>query len=89
MKSNRMRIGRPAGRIAKDLASAYLVASGGVSLGVDLTQMAPPAPVTHLHPDQIIEDILLATLSRVQASANPELAAAAARYMTLLREKAV
>ena len=56
---------------------------------IDLQRMSPPLPIVRIEPDQIIEDLLVATLTRVQRSNRGELAAAAARYLTLLREKAL
>ena len=78
---------RSAGGIRKNLTSSWTLSSTSPML--ELAQMPAPLPVSPLDPDQIIEDILVSTLTRVQASAKPELAAAAARYITLLRQKAL
>jgi hypothetical protein len=47
--------------------------------------MAPPTPVSEISPDQIVTDILVSTLLRVQQSGNKEISAAAARYLSVLR----
>ncbi|MGZ8938963.1 MAG: hypothetical protein ACXW32_07110 [Limisphaerales bacterium] len=56
---------------------------------IALETLPAPLPVSRVHPDQLIEDILVATLRRVQDNASPEVAAAAARYISLLSESAV
>jgi hypothetical protein len=98
MKSSRLRIIEPSVGRVKHLAPALLLAFANQEetskfstskMAANLAQMAAPVPVQQVQPDQVIEDILIATLKRVQNSANPELAAAALRYITLLKEKAV
>ena len=89
MKSNRMRYLRPAGGRSKGPTLPWLLSPTHAAERVKLSKMPAPNPVSRLHPDQVIEDILVSTLVRVQKTANPELAAAAARYIALLREKAI
>jgi hypothetical protein len=98
MKSSRLRLIEPSVGRVKHLAPALLLAFANQEetsklsaskLATNLTEMAAPVPIQQIQPDQVIEDIIIATLKRVQNSANPELAAAALRYITLLKEKAV
>ena len=83
MKSNRMRFRRPALGIERRLQGNGLLELTGP---LQLEQLPAPLPIAKVAPDQVIEDILLATLRRVQKSGSPEVAAAAARYMSLLTE---
>lgn len=86
MKSNRMRLSQPETGI-KDRRTG--VALGLTSYAVKLQELPAPVPIAKVSPDQLIEDILVCTLRRVQNTAAPEVAAAAARYLTLLSEKAL
>jgi hypothetical protein len=63
--------------------------STDASLPIALETLPAPLPVSKVHPDQLIEDILIATLRRVQDNASPEVAAAASRYISLLSESAL
>jgi hypothetical protein len=89
MKSNRMLLKTSAVETANRFESHHIstVPTSGQSL--DLKEMPAPLAISRVAPDQIIEDILVSTLLRLQSSAKGDLAAAAARYLTLLREKAL
>ena len=98
MKSSRLRLIEPSVGRVKHLAPALLLAFANQEettklaapqLPADLVEMAAPVPIRQVEPDQVIEDILIATLTREQNSATPQLAAAALRYITLLKAKAV
>lgn len=56
---------------------------------VNLREMAPPSAIAKIHPDQVVEDILMSTLLKVQSQASPEISAAAARFVELIREKSI
>jgi hypothetical protein len=87
MKSNRMRLGQPnigiAGRLEPKLIFEVMEDR------VIIESLPAPLPISKVSPDKLIEDILVSTLRRVQGSASPEVAAAAARYISLLSESAV
>ncbi|HEX7860372.1 MAG TPA: hypothetical protein VF773_08615 [Verrucomicrobiae bacterium] len=51
--------------------------------------MPAPLPIAKVSPDQLIEDVLISTLRRLQENSSPEVSAAAARYISLLSEKAL
>ena len=87
MKSNRMRLWQPIFGIEGRIHAEGLCQLEESPLEMD--KIAPPLPITKVSPDQLIEDILVATLRRVQKSASPEVAAAAARYISLLSENAL
>jgi hypothetical protein len=87
MKSNRMRLSQPRIGIKDRIKAGVILGMTGST--VRLEELPAPLPITKVPPDQLIEDILISTLRRVQNSAAPEVAAAAARYITLLSEKAV
>ena len=48
-------------------------------------QLPAPLPIRSIKPEEIVQDILEATLVRVQKTANLEVAAEAARCLTVLR----
>lgn len=75
MKSNRMRIFS----YAKGRSSARWASE------VDLENMPPPEPIQKPDPEKIVEDILVATLKRLQKGGNSEIAAAAEHYLEVLR----
>jgi hypothetical protein len=52
---------------------------------VRLTEMPAPEALPEISPDQVVTDILICTLERVQRSSSPSVAAAAARYLESLR----
>ena len=87
MKSNRMRLGPTSLGTTRRLASklTFEVMEDHVSL----ENLPAPLPISKVSPDKLIEDILVSTLRRVQGSASPEVAAAAARYISLLSENAI
>jgi hypothetical protein len=89
MKSNRIRPNRQEIETLSRVKSSWMPTAGGCGPLINLESMAAPVAIERAETDQIIEDILIATLLRVQKSAKGELAAAAARYVTLLQEKAV
>jgi len=85
MKSNRLRLYSPFDN-PREKIKVFECESG---LPISLAALPAPLPISKVAPDQLIEDILLATLRRVQSNSSPEVAAAAARYITLLSEKAL
>ena len=85
MKSNRMRLYSPTTK-AREKINGFECVSG---IPISLATLPAPLPINKVAPDQLIEDILLATLRRVQENSSPEVAAAAARYITLLSENAL
>jgi hypothetical protein len=87
MNSNRIRLFTPNAATNARFRSAQVETT--VSYPVNLEDLPPPLPIAKISPDQLIEDILIATLRRVQGNSSPEVAAAAARYITLLTEKAL
>ena len=58
---------------------------GGSLPSPRLSEMPAPGPIEPVTPDQVVVDIIVSTLSRVQRSANPDVAAAASRYLSSLR----
>jgi hypothetical protein len=87
MKSNRMRLGHPSVGKMRCRETKLLVEF--IEPPVCMESLPPPLPISKVSPDELIEDILVSTLRRVQGSASPEVAAAAARYISLLSENAV
>jgi hypothetical protein len=88
MKSNRMRVGMPVIGAVNRFQHVWLSPiCRKDTAAVALEQMPPPAPISKIKPDQVVEDILVSTLLRVQSSATPEIAAAAAKYLALLKAK--
>lgn len=87
MKSNRMRLFTPITSESDSLRRELLLAGSAGSVAIE--SLPAPLPVRKIHPDQLIEDILVATLRRVQENASPEIAAAASRYISLLSESAL
>jgi hypothetical protein len=83
MKSNRMRLSKPF-EAQNRLNTPWNVFSS--KRAIDIRALPPPLPIPKVDPDKVIEDVLVATLKRVQRSAKPEIAAAAARYLSLLIE---
>lgn len=84
MNSNRMRLFTPIISENEGLSRNFF--SAGSHLPLALESLPAPLPVQKIHPDQLIEDILVATLRRVQEDASPEVSAAASRYISLLSE---
>jgi hypothetical protein len=62
---------------------------GEASAPIRLEELPAPLPITKVSPDQLIEDILISTLRRVQENSSPAVSAAAARYITLLSQNAL
>ena len=85
MKSNRMRLYKPETRGRRESELIFAPQPPGISI----EDLPAPLPVAKVSPDQLIEDILIATLRRVQNSSSPEVAAAAARYLALLSQHAL
>jgi hypothetical protein len=52
---------------------------------VRLTEMPSPAVLAPMSPEQVVTDIMISTLIRVQQCSSAEVAAAAARYLATLR----
>jgi hypothetical protein len=74
------------GRWSFDRETIPLVSSAAGTV-VDLSCMPPPPAITPIRPEQVVEDILAATLARVQTEASPQVAAAAARFLARMRAK--
>lgn len=93
MKSNRMRLFKPhnglKGRLEPDLLCSAQYPQNSHHSQIRIEDLPAPLPIAKISPDQLIEDILLATLRRVQNNSSPDVAAAAARYISLLSEKAL
>lgn len=87
MKSNRMRLPKPLIGTEERFHTGLLLGLTGSPVKIE--ELSAPLPISKVSPDQLIEDILISTLRRVQNAASPEVAAAAARYISLLSEKAV
>jgi len=85
MKSNRMRLYTPTTKAIEGLRGGFIQSASTLRM----QSLPAPVPVAKISPDQLIEDILLATLRRVKDQSSPEVAAAAARYITLLSENAL
>ena len=85
MKSNRMRLFTPTTNVVERLRAGFIESA----LPLAMESLPAPLPVAKISPDQLIEDILLATLRRVKEQSSPEVAAAAARYISLLSENAL
>ena len=85
MKSTRMRFETPQTQLPGSCAEVRrdLLLSRGAP--VCLAEMPPPAAIERISPDQVVVDILVATLLKVQKSATPEIVAAAERYLDQLR----
>ena len=66
-----------------------LLEKGSACSPIRLDELPAPLPIAKVSPDQLIEDILISTLRRVQENSAPEVAAAAARYISLLSENAL
>ena len=79
MKSNRMRVFRH-GK-GRDLARWQIDQEGGI----DLESMPRPMAIQKPDPEKIVEDVLVATLKRLQEEGNQEIAAVAERYLGLVR----
>jgi hypothetical protein len=79
MDSNRMRLYTRGKRFASMLAGS------GVADGVNLDEIPAPVAIVKPAPEQIVQDIVLSTLARIQESGSPEIAAAAAHYITRIR----
>jgi hypothetical protein len=86
MKSNRMRsitprvVNRTVGLVLNQCLPEKLLPKP-----VNLDEIPAPAPISKPQPDKIVQDILLSTLLRVQSSSSSEIAAAAARYIEMIR----
>jgi hypothetical protein len=78
MKSNRINFYKASHSLKKSLAT-FSTASAS------LADMPPPQMVASISADQVVSDILVATLLRVQESANAEVAEAVERYLAILR----
>ena len=87
MKSNRMRLYKPTITAVERLRAGFIQSASTLPLSME--SLPAPLPVAKISPDQLIEDILLATLRKVKEQSSPEVAAAAARYITLLSQNAL
>jgi hypothetical protein len=52
---------------------------------VRLAKMPAPTILPDVSPEQVVTDIVISTLQRVQRSSSPDVAAAAARFLSALR----
>jgi hypothetical protein len=87
MKSNRMRVYKPVTGIKERFR--FEAACHTSAFPINLEDLPAPLPIAKISPDQLIEDILVSTLRRLQENSSPEVTAAAARYISLLSEKAL
>lgn len=87
MKSNRMRQLKPK-PLARERFQVCLN-DGNESFPIAFKNLPAPLPIEKIPADQLIEDILVSTLRRVQERSSPEVAAAAARYISLLLDSAI
>ena len=55
---------------------------------MNLKEIPDPLPIAKPQPSQIVQDILVSTLLRVQSTSNEDVAQAAARYLELIRAEA-
>lgn len=85
MNSNRMRLYTPIAGVTKRFGSGV----AKPDTPIRLEDLPAPLPIAKISPDELIEDILISTLRRVQENSSPEVAAAAARYISLLSENAL
>ena len=85
---NSKRLSSRVGPATREIAARWVLSRGLATNAFPLAEMPSPLAVPGIEPDQIIEDILVSTLARVKKCAKPELAAAAARYMAVLQQKA-
>jgi hypothetical protein len=87
MKSNRIRFNFAVSE-ANDRFRTKLSPITSFEAGKLFWQQLPaPLSVPQIGPDEIIRDILEATLLRVQKSSSPDIAAAAVKCLNLLRGK--
>jgi hypothetical protein len=63
----------------------FFLRTPGSPLKID--ELPAPLPIAKVSPDEMIEDIILSTLRRVQQTGSPELAAAASSYISLFSAK--
>ena len=87
MKSNRMRLYQPTITAVERLRAGFIQSASTLPLSME--SLPAPLPIAKVSPDQLIEDILLATLRKVKDQSSQEVAAAAARYISLLSENAL
>ena len=84
MKSNRIRLFQPAAEGENRVAfRRYELLSQPQP--VNLNEMPAPVPIAKPLPNKIVQDILVATLLRLQNHGSAEVAAAAADYLELIR----
>lgn len=87
MNSNRMRPFKPVTAIKERFRFEAIYQTP--TLPIKLEDLPAPLPIAKVSPDQLIEDVLISTLRRLQENSSPEVSAAAARYISLLSEKAL
>ncbi|MGN6384742.1 MAG: hypothetical protein ACTHMT_00745 [Verrucomicrobiota bacterium] len=86
MKSKRLRLTMNAGEEAEIPKDWY---PSRLSEPINWEQMPAPLPITPIEPDEIIRDIIEATLVKVKNNAAAEVAEAAARCLNILNAKKV
>ena len=88
MKLNRMRMALPA-EPSRRIDRGWGIVPGNRDFGsVDLRSMGAPPPIQKPSPDQVVEDIVVSTLLKVQDRSSPEIQAAAQRMLTMFRPRA-
>src|SRR5689334_21878566 len=85
MKSNRMRFYKGLRGVAKPVVAFRSSGAEDECRPANLADMPEPGVLPPISPDQVVTDILVATLLRVQQSSNSVVAAAAARFLSALR----
>jgi hypothetical protein len=85
MKSNRMRLTFAAAESSDRFRTKLLPVSSFEPGKLVWHQLPAPVAIPRVEPDEIIRDILEATLLRVQNSSSPDIAAAAVKCLNLLR----
>lgn len=87
MKSNRMRLTTP-GNIGQGRFKPPGLTNIRFCNAVNLKELPDPLPIAKPQPTQIVQDILISTLLRVQSTSSRDVAEAAARYIDVIRAEA-
>jgi hypothetical protein len=85
MNSNRLRLPLTVAKERTSLSERWC--SPELSEVIEWEQMPAPLPVPAIDPDEIIQDILEATLLKIKNKSGAEMSAAASRCLLLLRSK--
>ena len=87
MKSNRMRLSFAVTEASNRFRTRLSPVTSFEAGKLFWQQLPAPLSVPQMEPDEIIRDILEATLLRVQKNSSPDIAAAAVKCLNLLRGK--